>query len=104
MKRVMTKILNLPGVIVEDSKETKETLILSVRVQKKTAACPRCGEIKSLELSETRAALHSRHLSLKTSASGDDDYFLGWVTVRLLRVFLSLPVFDSVATRLAYLT
>ena len=27
MKRVMTKLLNLPGVIVEDSKETTETLI-----------------------------------------------------------------------------
>ncbi|GET37804.1 transposase [Microseira wollei NIES-4236] len=41
----MTKILNLPGVIVEDSKETKETLILSVNLEKKTATCPRCGEI-----------------------------------------------------------
>ncbi|WP_249065801.1 transposase [Argonema antarcticum] len=41
----MTKILNLPGVIVEDSKETAETLILSVRVEKKTGACPRCGRI-----------------------------------------------------------
>ncbi|MCL1470227.1 ISL3 family transposase [Argonema antarcticum] len=40
----MTKLLNLPGVIVEDSKETKETLILSVRVEKKTAFCPRCGQ------------------------------------------------------------
>lgn len=45
MKRIMTKLLNLPGVIVEDSKETKETLILSVRVEKKTADCPRCGKI-----------------------------------------------------------
>ncbi|MCL1475364.1 ISL3 family transposase [Argonema antarcticum] len=41
----MTKLLNLPGVIVEDTKETKETLILSVRVEKKTAACPRCSRI-----------------------------------------------------------
>ncbi len=35
MKRLMTKLLNLPGVIVEDSKETGELLILSVRVEKK---------------------------------------------------------------------
>jgi transposase len=41
----MTKLLKLPGVIVEDSKQTEETLILSVRIEKKTAACPRCGEI-----------------------------------------------------------
>lgn len=41
----MTKLLNLSGVIVEDSKETEETLILSVRLEKKTAVCPRCGKI-----------------------------------------------------------
>ena len=45
MKREITKLLNLPGVIVEDSTETEETLILSVRVAKKTAFCPRCGKI-----------------------------------------------------------
>jgi transposase len=45
MQRVMTRLLNLPGVIVEDSQETADTLILSVRVNKKTAACPRCGQI-----------------------------------------------------------
>ncbi|MCL1469048.1 transposase family protein, partial [Argonema antarcticum A004/B2] len=41
----MTKLLNLSGVIVEDSKETEETLILSVRVEKKTADCSRCGKV-----------------------------------------------------------
>jgi hypothetical protein len=30
IKRLMTKILNLPGVVVEDSLETEETIILSV--------------------------------------------------------------------------
>jgi len=40
----MTKILNLPGVIVEKSLETEETIILSVRVKNKTAVCPRCGQ------------------------------------------------------------
>lgn len=37
MKALITKFLNLPGVIVEDSKEIEETLILSVKVEKKTA-------------------------------------------------------------------
>ncbi|MFB2973401.1 transposase family protein [Aerosakkonema sp. BLCC-F183] len=40
----MTKLLNLPGVIVENSKETEKTLILSVRVNQKTAVCPRCAQ------------------------------------------------------------
>jgi hypothetical protein len=35
MKRLMAKILNLPGVIVEKSLETEETIILSVRVKNK---------------------------------------------------------------------
>ena len=41
----MTKLLNLPGIIVENSKQTEETLILSVKKEKKKAACPRCGQI-----------------------------------------------------------
>ena len=44
MKRLMTKMLNLPGVIVEDSLETEETIILSVRVKNQTSVCPRCGQ------------------------------------------------------------
>jgi transposase len=44
MKRLMTKILNLPGVIVEESLETEETIILSVLVKNKTAVCPRCRQ------------------------------------------------------------
>ncbi|MEQ9236047.1 MAG: transposase family protein [Coleofasciculus sp. E2-BRE-01] len=39
----MTKLLNLPGVIVEKIQETEGALILSVKVQKKTAKCPRWG-------------------------------------------------------------
>src|SRR4028119_767753 len=45
MKRLMTKLLGLPGVIVEDSIETESTIILSVRASSKTAVCPRCGQI-----------------------------------------------------------
>ncbi|MEQ9670578.1 MAG: transposase family protein [Coleofasciculus sp. G2-EDA-02] len=39
----MTKLLNLPGVIVEKIQEAEGTLILSVKVPKKTAKCPRCS-------------------------------------------------------------
>lgn len=42
--RLMTKQLNLPGVVVEKSQETKDTLILFVKLEKKTAVCPRCGQ------------------------------------------------------------
>jgi transposase len=45
MKRILTKLLNLPGVIVEDSQESEGILILSVKVAQKTAKCPRCGQI-----------------------------------------------------------
>lgn len=41
----MKKMLNLPGVIVEECLSTKETIILFVRLKKKTAVCPRCGQI-----------------------------------------------------------
>jgi len=40
----MTNILNLPGVIVEDYKQTTETLILVVKSQTTTAKCPLCGQ------------------------------------------------------------
>jgi len=40
----MTQILNRPGVMVEESLETEETIILSVIVTNKTAVCPRCGQ------------------------------------------------------------
>jgi len=44
MIRLITKILNRPGVIVESSLKTEETIILSVIVRNKTAVCPRCGQ------------------------------------------------------------
>jgi transposase len=44
MKKLMTNILNLPGVIVEDYKQTAETLILVVNSHTKTANCPLCGQ------------------------------------------------------------
>jgi transposase len=44
MNKVLTEILNLPGVIVEDYEQTESTLILSVKIPKKTAVCPKCGQ------------------------------------------------------------
>ena len=44
MNRLMTKLLNLPGVIVEDNQQTEDTLILFVKLDKKTAVCPSFGQ------------------------------------------------------------
>ena len=41
---LLRKFLNLPGVIGEDSKQTKETLILFVKADRQTAVCPRCSK------------------------------------------------------------
>ena len=40
----MTSILNWPGVIVEDYKQTGEILILVIKSQKTTASCPVCSQ------------------------------------------------------------
>ena len=45
MNKLMTRILNLPGVIVEEIQETENILILFVKSTNKTAVCPRCGQI-----------------------------------------------------------
>jgi transposase len=44
MNKLMTSVLNLPGVIVEDYKQTGETLILVIKSQKTTASCPVCSQ------------------------------------------------------------
>ncbi len=44
MNKLMTRILNLPGVIVEEIQETENILILFVKSTNKTAVCPRCGQ------------------------------------------------------------
>ena len=44
MNKLMINILNLPGVIVEDYKQTGETLILVIKSQKTTANCPVCRQ------------------------------------------------------------
>ncbi len=45
MNKVMTNLLNLPGVIVEKSIQLEDRLILFVTSKNKTAVCTRCGQI-----------------------------------------------------------
>jgi transposase len=40
----MTNILNSLRVIAENKIKTTETLIFTVKLSKKTAICPRCGQ------------------------------------------------------------
>jgi len=54
--KLLTKLLNLPGVIVEDSQETEDTLILFVKSDNKTPVCPRCGQ------TSRRLHQHQRYL------------------------------------------
>ena len=44
MNKLITRILNLPGVIVEDIQERENILILFVKSASKRAVCPRCGQ------------------------------------------------------------
>jgi transposase len=44
MKRVLSELLNLPGVVVESSLQEGKTLILSVTKKTKSAVCPQCGK------------------------------------------------------------
>ncbi|WP_041934380.1 transposase family protein [Gloeothece verrucosa] len=45
MKRQLTKILDLPGVLVKEQKTCENTLILEVELQDKAARCPNCCKI-----------------------------------------------------------
>lgn len=45
MKRIITQLLNLPGVAVEESKEIEDTIIFKVQLLEKKARCPRCSQI-----------------------------------------------------------
>ncbi|MEG4399807.1 MULTISPECIES: transposase family protein [unclassified Microcoleus] len=44
MNKLMTNILDLPGVIVEDYKQIGATLILVVKSKQKTSNCPICNQ------------------------------------------------------------
>lgn len=69
MKRELSKILSLPGVIVKSKKEVEETLILEIERSSKTAFCPRCQKISD--------RLHQNHWHLiKDLAWGEKEVFL----------------------------
>ena len=69
MKKQLTKILNLPGVIVTDKKLLENTIILDIVRDSKTSKCPRCGE--------TSHRLHQNHFSLiKDIPWGENEVFL----------------------------
>jgi transposase len=56
MKRVLTQLLNLPGVTVESSIQEGLVLILSVSKKEKSAVCPHCGT-KSRHLHQNQSHL-----------------------------------------------
>ena len=69
MKRELTKILNLPGVIVQSKKEIEQTLILEVEASSKTACCPVCQKVSH--------RLHQNHWHLiKDLPWGEKEVFL----------------------------
>ena len=56
IKRISTKLVDLPEVIVEESKETESILFVTASSNKKEAVCPRCGK--------TSRRLHQNHSHL----------------------------------------
>ncbi len=47
MEPLLTRLLNLPGIIVEDFHETETELILEVEAWSEKATCPRCSTVSS---------------------------------------------------------
>lgn len=45
MNLLLTELLNLPGVMVEDYRQTEKELFLEVEVYAASSTCPRCGNI-----------------------------------------------------------
>ncbi len=69
MKRIMTQLLNLPRVIVENSIISGQSLILSVSTTSQSAICPNCGQ-RSRHLH-----LNQKHL-IKDLPMGDKEVIL----------------------------
>ncbi len=69
MKRQLTKLICLPGVIVKSQKQLENTLILEVESNSKTALCPKCQK--------NSHRLHQNHYSLiKDIPWGKNEVFL----------------------------
>ena len=56
MKPLLTRLLNLPGIEVEDYHELGDELILEVEAIRDFATCPRCGQ-ESHHLHQNRGHL-----------------------------------------------
>ena len=56
MKPLLTRLLNLPGIEVEDYHELEDELILEVEAIRDFATCPRCGQ-ESHHLHQNRGHL-----------------------------------------------
>ncbi len=69
MKRELTQILHLSGVIVKSKKEIEKTIILEVEASSKTARCPACQKVSH--------RLHQNHWHLvKDLPWGEKEIFL----------------------------
>ncbi|MEG3906780.1 hypothetical protein QT979_04385 [Microcoleus sp. w2-18bC1] len=69
MKKLTTKLLNLPGVIVEDSWDTEERIILSVRVIKRKVVSSVCSATNYC-LYQNKVVLHGQHYLILTGRNG----------------------------------
>lgn len=47
MEPLLTRLLNLPGIVVENFRETDTDLMLEVEAWTNQATCPRCGTVSS---------------------------------------------------------
>ena len=47
MEPLLTRLLNLPGIVVENFRETETELMLEVEAWTASAICPRCGHLSS---------------------------------------------------------
>lgn len=47
MEPLLTRLLNLPGIVVENFRETETELLLEVEAWTTEAICPRCGHLSS---------------------------------------------------------
>lgn len=72
MEPLLTRLLNLPGIVVENFRETETDLLLEVEAWTEKAVCPRCGYI-SFHLHQNHGywvrdlAISNRQVKLKVN-------------------------------------
>ncbi len=82
MELLLTRLLNLPGIVVEDFRETETDLMLEVEAWTEQAVCPRCGDesshlhqnhgywVKDLPISNRQVCLKVNRRQFKCLACG----------------------------------